>query len=30
MKHAAVQMYKIILNISNDKDLMMATTGQNM
>ena len=22
--------YKIILNMSNDKDLMMATTGRNM
>jgi len=27
---AAAQLYKIILNISNDKDLMMATIGRNM
>ena len=26
----AAQLYKIILSISNDKDLMMATTGRNM
>ena len=25
-----IKLYKIILNISNDKDLMMATTGRNM
>ena len=25
-----LQLYKIILSISNDKDLMMATTGRNM
>ena len=30
IKQAAVKLYKIILSISNDKDLMMATTGRNM
>jgi len=29
-RHVAAQLYKIILNISNDKNLMMATTGRNM
>ena len=28
--YAATQLYKIILSESNDKDLMMATTGRNM
>ena len=27
---AAAQLYKVILNVSNDKDLIMATTGRNM
>jgi len=27
---AATQLYKTILSESNDKDLMMATTGRNM
>jgi len=32
IKHATAHLYKIILNtcISNDKDLMMVTTGRNM
>jgi len=30
MKQAAAQLYKIILSVSNDEDLTMATTGRNM
>jgi len=27
---ATTQLYKVLLSVSNDKDLMMATTGRNM
>ena len=31
IKHANTQLYKVLfLSVSNDKDLMMATTGRNM
>jgi len=30
MKQATTQLYKVLLSMSNDKDLIMATTGRNM
>jgi len=30
IKQANTQLYKVLLSVSNDKDLMMVTTGRNM